>query len=115
MIRKPKKQETVPEWTPRSHLIDLSSAPACPTFRKASELLSRIPGGFQRFVIARPDGQFVPVVCLWPTEFTPDVIAGCQREGAYVMVGQSIGLPVYETGERPWARKRDRNESDEAE
>lgn len=84
---KPKKQEKVQEFVARPHLIDFSDCPAHPTFDKASLALSKINGGFQRFVVSRPDGQFVPVCMLLPTEFTPDIRAACERFGAHVMLG----------------------------
>lgn len=88
---KPKKQEAVPEFVPRSHLVDMSDCPAHPTFNKASEVLAKINGGFQRFVVARDDGKFVPVCMLLPTEFTPDIRAACERFGAHVMLGIAHG------------------------
>lgn len=96
-IIRPKKQEMVLEWVPRSHLISIDEAPSQPSFGRASEVLAKIPGGFQRMIVARADGEYVPVVMLMPTEFTPDIIAGCQRSGAHVMVGQATGIPIYET------------------
>lgn len=96
-IIRPRKQESVPEWKPRSHLVPLDSSPAHPTFEKASAVLAGIPGGFQRMVVARAPGEFVPVVMLMPTEFTPDIIGGCQRNGCHVMVGQAVGVPTYDS------------------
>lgn len=86
MIKKPKKEEPVEEWKPRDHLVSITH-PGLPTFRKASSVLFKINGGFQRFVAATEDGKFVPVVMLMPTEFTPDIVNHCERLGAYVMVG----------------------------
>lgn len=96
MIRKPKTQEFVPDMTRKEHLIDMKGAPWYPSWDDASHILSKVPGGFQRFIVNPEPGKFVPVVCLWPTEYSNDYIAGCQREGVYVMVGQSFGLPIRE-------------------
>lgn len=96
-IIRPKKQEKVPEWKPRPHLVPLEYAPHHKTFEKASEALAKIPGGFQRMVVARSESEFVPVVMLMPTEFTPDIIGGCQRNGCHVMVGQATGIPIYDS------------------
>ena len=60
------------------------------------EVLAKIPGGMQMVVVSPEPGKFVPVVCLWPTEFSKDYIAGVQHYGAYAMVGQSFGIPVYD-------------------
>ena len=79
--------EEPPEWVPRDHLVDLSDAPAHKTHARASEVLAKIPGGFQRFVVSRRDGMFVPVCMLMPSECTPDIIDGCRRSGAHVMLG----------------------------
>ena len=96
MIRKPKQQEFVPDMTRQRHLIDMKGAPWYPTWDAANEVLAKIPGGMQMFVVSPEPGKFVPVVCLWPTEFSKDYIAGVQHYGAYAMVGQSFGVPVYD-------------------
>lgn len=88
---------------PRPHLVDFSSAPSYKTHAKASRVLQDLPGGFQRFVASNPDGTFTAVAMLMPTEFTPDIISGCQRNGCHVMVGLAQGITAYADGD---ARKR---------
>lgn len=88
---------------PRPHLVDLSGAPSQKTFAKADAVLAKLPGGFQRFVVAKPDGTFVPVAMLMPTEYGPDNILGCQRFGCHVMVGLASGVEAYADGD---ARKK---------
>lgn len=89
MIRKSKQQQMLADAPPRPHLIDFSDAQSYPTFDKASLVLAGINGGFQRFVVARPDGRFVAVVMLLPTEFTPDIRNHVERYGGHVMLGIS--------------------------
>lgn len=86
-IIKPKGQEKVPEFPVRPVLVGMSAAPFRPTHDKAVSVLSKIPGGFQKFVVSDGPGRFVPVVMLMPTEFTPDIINHVRRNGAHVMVG----------------------------
>lgn len=96
MIKKPRQQEVVQDMTRKEHLIDMKGAPWYSSWDDASHVLSKVPGGFQRFIVVPEPGKFVPVVCLWPTEYSDDYISGCQREGVYVMVGQSFGLRVLD-------------------
>lgn len=83
-----KRGEEPPQPPPvTNHLVDFSGAPSYPTFRRASLKLLDINGGFQRFVVATPDGTFVPVVMLLPSECTPDIINHVRHRGCHVMAG----------------------------